>query len=115
LANVRRAIAEGVAKIIACPKGHPYDDVNTYRSAKAGKRICRACNAERVSGVYAKETPEQREARRVRAAAQAQREQDREARRIYAATHKEQKHAYDQARVAVTAERQCRQTGESCQ
>ncbi len=93
-----------MAAITHCPKGHLYDDANTYMG-KAGKRICRACNALRVSEVYASETPEQREARRVRMAAQAQREQDREARRIYAATHREQKRAYDQSRADLKRER----------
>ena len=30
-----------------CPQGHPYDEVNTYRTTK-GHRICRACHAERA-------------------------------------------------------------------
>ncbi len=93
-----------MALITACPNGHPYDDTNTYRNSK-GDRICRTCNALRVSGVYEKETPEQREARRVRAAAQAQREQSREAQRLYTASHKAEKRSYDQSRAALKAKR----------
>jgi len=105
LANIRRAIAERVAKIIACPKGHVYDNANTYRG-KAGKRICRVCNAERVSGVYAKETLEQREARRqaVKAHYKANKPRLTAQMRDYAAARKEQKRAYDQARAALKRE-----------
>lgn len=42
-----------------CPKGHAYDEANTYVNAK-GKRFCRECNRLRVASVYAAETPEQR-------------------------------------------------------
>jgi hypothetical protein len=28
-----------------CPQGHPYDEVNTYRT-KTGRRMCRACNRD---------------------------------------------------------------------
>lgn len=31
-----------------CPKGHPYDEANTYRT-KQGWRYCRACNRERAA------------------------------------------------------------------
>lgn len=34
------------AAITHCPKGHAYDEANTYRS-KSGSRHCRACQAER--------------------------------------------------------------------
>lgn len=30
-----------------CPKGHPYDEANTYRKPSTGKRDCRICMAER--------------------------------------------------------------------
>jgi len=96
----RQALRERMAAITHCPRGHVYDDANTYRNKK-GKRGCRACNAERVAGVYAKETSEQREVRlrcmdnyyeanKPKLAAQM---------REYAATRKEQKRAYDQARA----------------
>jgi hypothetical protein len=48
-----------------CPKGHAYDEANTYINAK-GKRFCRACNRIRVAAVYAAETPEQTAQRRSR-------------------------------------------------
>lgn len=31
---------------VACPKGHTYDDSNTYRPTSGGRR-CRACHRER--------------------------------------------------------------------
>lgn len=30
-----------------CPQGHPYDEVNTYRTS-AGKRMCRRCSRDRM-------------------------------------------------------------------
>lgn len=33
-----------------CPQGHPYDEVNTYRSPKGG-RVCRACRGDNGRGV----------------------------------------------------------------
>lgn len=100
LAKLRAVLRARAAAITHCPKGHPYDETNTYRSAKAGKRICRVCNAERVSGVYAKETPEDREVRRQRAKVQYEKGLDRDARLAYAAAHREEKRAYDKARRA---------------
>ncbi len=44
-----------------CPKGHPYDDSNTYRD-KRGRR-CKQCNSERQAELRAAETPEQRQQR----------------------------------------------------
>jgi len=45
--NVLRGIgAPSVnAKRMYCPRGHPYDEANTYRNA--GRRYCRACGRER--------------------------------------------------------------------
>jgi hypothetical protein len=40
--NVKRA----AAVILACPKGHPYDEINTLRN-EHGHRICRQCNRNR--------------------------------------------------------------------
>lgn len=107
LANMRRANRDRAALITHCPKGHPYDDANTYRGNAKGKRICRACNALRVSGVYAAETPEQREWRLFRSADYYERTKAEQAeqRRAYTASHKEQKHAYDQSRAELTRER----------
>lgn len=34
----------GQTRKTCCPKGHPYDEANTYRHG--GKRHCRACRAE---------------------------------------------------------------------
>lgn len=84
--------------ITHCPYGHEYTEANTYRNSKS-KRICRACNAERVAAIYASETPEQREARRARV--KEYNERSREARivrqRAYTAAHKAEKRAYDVA------------------
>lgn len=90
------------ALITACPRGHAYDEANTYRG-KAGKRICRVCNALRVSGVYAVETPEQRETRRqaVKAHYEANKPQISAQMREYAAARKEEKRAYDVNRRAL--------------
>jgi len=46
--NTLDAVAKGRwanSKKTHCPKGHPYDDVNTTRSG--GRRHCRACNNQR--------------------------------------------------------------------
>lgn len=69
-AKVAAIVRARAARITHCPRGHAYDEANTYINAK-GKRICRACSALRVSASYAAETPEQREARRVRVSAYA--------------------------------------------
>ena len=97
--NFRRLQKEKAAAVTHCPRGHLYDETNTYRNTK-GKRICRACNALRVSEVYAKESPEQRQARMQRMTAYyaLTKEQQAESRRAYTASHKEQKRAYDQRR-----------------
>jgi hypothetical protein len=39
--NVRRA----ADRVVQCPQGHPYDDVNTYRWR--GARLCRTCRTRR--------------------------------------------------------------------
>lgn len=94
------------SKIVThCPNGHEYTEANTYRD-RHGKRICRACNALRVSGIYAKETPEQREARRQRVnESHQQHRAERLAKQSeYVAAHKEEKRAYDVARRAVANE-----------
>ena len=57
-ANMADALRARAALITHCPRGHAYDERNTYLNKK-GKRICRACNAQRVAAVYARETPEQ--------------------------------------------------------
>lgn len=52
-----------------CPKGHPYDESNTLRRKRTHGRQCLACAREWNRAALTKETPEQREARRRRAAA----------------------------------------------
>lgn len=32
-----------------CPRGHAYDEANTYRDARTGRRACRRCHADRVN------------------------------------------------------------------
>lgn len=95
-AKIAASVRARAAKITHCPRGHAYDETNTYRNKK-GKRICRACNALRVSAVYANETAEQRERRRKRAAEDFQK--NREARQAqmfrYRLAHKAEKREYD--------------------
>lgn len=91
-----------------CPRGHPYNEANTYFGKKNGDKRCRICNAERVSAIYAKETPEQREARRVRA--KTDYETNYEARRAkqneYSEANREAKREYDREHRAEGAARQ---------
>jgi hypothetical protein len=84
-----------------CPRGHEYNEANTYINKK-GKRICRACNALRVSAIYADETPEQREERRQRVSEShaAHRDERLAKMREYVLAHKEEKRRYDAARRA---------------
>lgn len=53
--NSRRGLTGKVnnhfAAVTHCPRGHPYDDENTYINKK-GQRICRACNRERHAERY---------------------------------------------------------------
>lgn len=53
--NVRRGItglvtAQRQMSKTHCPQGHPYDEVNTFRTARG--RGCRTCHRERVRAVY---------------------------------------------------------------
>lgn len=100
------AIRARAALITHCPSGHAYTDENTYVGA-AGKRVCRTCNAMRVSEVYATETPDEREVRRQRV--KASHEANREARNArnneYAARHRAEKSAYDKSRREITTAR----------
>jgi hypothetical protein len=56
--------------VFACPRGHPYNDENTYTDPR-GKHNCRVCARERERAqrktLRAAETQEQREARRLAA------------------------------------------------
>ena len=82
-----------------CPKGHAYDDANTYLNGRGG-RICRSCNADRAAARIAAETPEQREQRRAYAAMSYQRSRDRRIAqsKAWAATRKDEKREYDRRR-----------------
>lgn len=42
----RENMARWAATITECAKGHPFDEVNTYRKPNGG-RGCRACNARK--------------------------------------------------------------------
>ena len=46
LSNVDNARDNGHVSKTECPRGHEYDETNTYRNPK-GHRICRACARER--------------------------------------------------------------------
>ena len=107
LARHRATLRALAALVTHCPKGHAYDDVNTYLSKK-GKRVCRACNAERVSAIYASETPEQRERRMAQRKAHYLRTRDDQAakRKAYAESRREQKREYDRINNAKATERQ---------
>jgi hypothetical protein len=58
--NIRRGTAPATnraraAAITHCPKGHPYDEENTYRYTRRGMtvRMCRECMRERNRARYA--------------------------------------------------------------
>lgn len=104
----RHVSDEHIAKLVAlnkarfsavteCPRGHPYDEKNTY--INAGKRICRACNRLRIAIRIAAETPERRAARlsAMRFYHESNRAERNEAMRKYAAQHKAAKREYDRA------------------
>jgi group I intron endonuclease len=95
-AKIAASLRARAALITHCPYGHEYTEANTHINKK-GKRICRACAAERVSKIYADETPEQREARRqyARLSHENNRAERLEKQRIYMASHKAQKSEYD--------------------
>ena len=43
----RRAnAAQANGRKAECPKGHPYDEANTYVNPNTGRRLCRACHRE---------------------------------------------------------------------
>lgn len=106
----RRALTD---LITHCPKGHAYDDGNTYLSSK-NQRICRACNAARVALVYATETPEQRQIRMARLSEYAKTEKSTQARAKYAASHRAEKKLYDSTRRSqINARRAARRAIET--
>lgn len=85
------------ALITHCPRGHAYDEANTYHRSN-GKRMCRACANLRTLKVHASETKEQRERRRAVVGHYNAGEKPRLKRQEYAAAHKAQKRAYDRRR-----------------
>lgn len=105
LAKRAASIRARAALITHCPHGHEYTAENSYVGRK-GERICRTCNKERVSGIYASETPEQREARRRRAGEYHNRTRDvrLEKQREYSEANRDTKRAYDKANLARAAE-----------
>jgi hypothetical protein len=49
LSNVENATDNGQGRKTECPRGHPYDERNTYVNRR-GHRLCRACARERRAG-----------------------------------------------------------------
>ena len=94
LARRAATLRARAALITHCPKGHEYSPENTYFN-KRSKRICRACNAARVSKIYASETPEQRAKRLENQKRVSAKPEHIAARAAYAAAHKAEKAAYD--------------------
>jgi group I intron endonuclease len=105
-AKIAAATRARAALITHCPRGHPYDEANTYFSKK-GKRICRACNAERVASIYAAETPEQTEHRSKQRADHYAANRDVVLSRvsIYTAEHRAEKREYDRLHRAEQTNR----------
>lgn len=94
--KIAAAVRARAASITHCPRGHLYDEANTYIGKNGGKR-CRACNAARISARYCALAPEDREAH-----IQSMRENHRRNRadrlakqREYVLAHKEEKAEYD--------------------
>jgi hypothetical protein len=46
--EIREGLRKWKAAITHCPRGHAYDEANTY--VKKGCRQCRACHRERMRG-----------------------------------------------------------------
>lgn len=61
-----------------CPRGHAYDEANTLWMKHKKGRQCRACARDWTRAALARETPEQREHRRQRAAAYYQRTREKQ-------------------------------------
>ena len=99
VARMVAGVRARAASITHCPRGHLYDDANTYINNK-GKRICRACNALRVAAIIAAETPEQRNERNRRNAERYLANYDKYSSKQleYAIAHREEKREYDRAR-----------------
>lgn len=106
LAKRAAALRARAALITHCPRGHAYDEANTYIGNK-GKRICRRCAYERNLRTFKNETPEQRAVRIERAGSYYHRNREEllEQQKTYAASRKEQKRAYDAAHAAEKAKK----------
>lgn len=61
--NQRRAdVALGIRTAVThCPKGHPYDEANTYIRPPNGARVCRECGRVATRAYLARKAAEQRE------------------------------------------------------
>lgn len=96
-AKIKASIVARAAARTHCPHGHEYTPENTYLSKKPGDKRCKACNRERVSAIYARETPEQTAARLAKGMANyyANHAAKRAQADAYAAAHREEKRAYD--------------------
>ena len=81
-----------------CPRGHPYNDANTYRD-KRGRR-CRECHRMEATARHNAETPEERQKRfcRKRDYQEQNRENIRAQNNLYASQHREKKREYDKQR-----------------
>ncbi len=115
-AKIAVSLRARAALITHCPKGHPYDEANTM--IHQGKRVCRRCNADRVAEIFASETPEEREARRLYARSQYEKNREdpsyKAAAREYYDAHIAEKKAYDAARKPLAnAQRNERRANET--
>jgi group I intron endonuclease len=106
-AKMNAAMVALAALITHCPKGHAYDERNTYLSKRNGARVCRTCNRERVAAIYEAETPEQTAVRNAKSNANyyAKHEVKRALQNEYAASHREEKRAYDMTYRPIKNER----------
>jgi|SRR5690348_4282613 len=75
-----------------CPRGHIYDEKNTYVDNRG--RRCRMCARLRQREILANETREQKQQRR-RKLYLRNYENERKQQKLYAAKHKEEKREYD--------------------
>jgi hypothetical protein len=75
-----------------CPKGHPYDEANTYRMKHKNGRQCRECARLFTRAALARETPEQKADREAKKKAFYEKNiiEQRAKRKAYEAAHKEE-------------------------
>jgi HNH endonuclease len=88
-----------------CPKGHPYDEENTYIDGRG--RRCKKCNAERVAAIYAAQSEEEKAARLKRNNDRYYENYDRDRAKQaeYAEKHREEKREYDRIHRAESTAR----------